>query len=145
MGAYKIPLFFSLLVCVTFVVLTDFESCKRPISTNLGSMKAGEYGVTRETCFVARRLEVVAVAGLLWISLCVLGAAGFRFFFVFFFVERTRSSASMMALYLFYVMRQGRGSEAAEPIFCLYAKTTLHTGVRTWCHYLIRLSVRLPV
>ena len=39
--------------------------------------EAGEYGLTRGTCFVARRLEVVAVAGLLWISLCVLGGAGF--------------------------------------------------------------------
>ena len=43
-------------------------------------MEAGEYGLTRGTCFVARRLEVVAVAGLLWISWCVSGAAGFRFF-----------------------------------------------------------------
>ena len=41
------------------------ESCTKPISTNPGSMEAGEYGLTRGTCFVARRLEVVAVAGLL--------------------------------------------------------------------------------
>ena len=40
-------------------------------------MEASEYGLTRGTCFVARRLEVVAVALLLWISWCVLGAAGF--------------------------------------------------------------------
>ena len=40
-------------------------------------MEAGEYGLTGGTCFVARRLELVAVAGLLWISLCVLGAANF--------------------------------------------------------------------
>ena len=54
-------------------------------------MEAGEYGLTRETCFVARRLEVVAVAGLLWISWCVLGAAGFRGGGVlFFFFERKR-------------------------------------------------------
>ena len=44
-------------------------------------MEAGEYGLTRGTCFVARRLEVVAVAGLLWVSWCIWGAAGFRFFF----------------------------------------------------------------
>ena len=38
----------------------------RPISANPGSMEgAGEYGLTRGTCFVARRLEVVAVARLL--------------------------------------------------------------------------------
>ena len=46
-------------------------------------MEAGEYGLTRGTCFVSHRLELVAVAGLLWIFLwCVLGAADF---FVFFF------------------------------------------------------------
>ena len=43
-------------------------------------MEAGEYGVTRGTCFVARRLEVVAIAGLLWISWRVSDAAGFRVF-----------------------------------------------------------------
>ena len=53
-------------------------------------MEAGEDGLTRGTCFVARRLEVVAVAGLLWISWCVLGAAGSRgFFFVFFLRTHT--------------------------------------------------------
>ena len=46
-------------------------------------MEAGECGLTRGTSFDARRLEVVPVAGLLWISWCVLGAAGFRFFFRF--------------------------------------------------------------
>ena len=45
-------------------------------------MEAGEYGLTRGTCFVARRLELVAVAGLLWLSWCVLGGADL---FVFFF------------------------------------------------------------
>ena len=50
-------------------------------------MELGEYGLTRGTCFVARRLEVVAVAGLLWISWCVLGAGGFRVFFFFFFLR----------------------------------------------------------
>ena len=39
-------------------------------------MEAGEYGLPRGTCFIAGRLEVVAVAGL-WILWCVLGAAGF--------------------------------------------------------------------
>ena len=67
-------------VCLTFVVFTDCESCSRPISINPVSMEAGEYGLTRRTCFVARPLEVVAVAGLLWISWCVLGGV---FFFVF--------------------------------------------------------------
>ena len=45
-------------------------------------MEADEYELTRGTCFVASRLELVAVAGLLWISCCVLGAAGFTFKFV---------------------------------------------------------------
>ena len=50
-------------------------------------MEASEYGLARGTCFVARRPEVVAVAGLLWISWCVLGAAGFVFFFPVFFLR----------------------------------------------------------
>ena len=69
-------------MCAASVVFTDCESCTRPISTNPGSMEAGEYGLTRATCFVARRLELVAVAGLLWISWCVLGGAGFFVFFL---------------------------------------------------------------
>ena len=60
-----ISLSVSVSVCVTFVVFTDCESCTRSISTNPGSMEAGEYGLTRGTCFVARRLEVVAVVGML--------------------------------------------------------------------------------
>ena len=72
----------SVSVCVTVVVFTDCESCTRPISTNLGSMEAGECGLTRGTCFVARCLEVVAVDGLLWISWCALGGAGFVLNFV---------------------------------------------------------------
>ena len=49
-------------------------------------MEAGEYGLTRGTCFVARRLELVAVAGLLWLSWCVLGGADFFVFFFRFFL-----------------------------------------------------------
>ena len=75
-------------VSVTFVASADCEDCTRPISTNPGSMEAREYRPTRGTCFVTRRLELVAVAGLLWISLCVLGAAVFFVirlsFFLFF-------------------------------------------------------------
>ena len=80
-------------VCVTFVVFTHRESCGRPISTNLGSMEADKYGLTRGTCFVARCLEVVAVAGLLWISWCVLGGADFFVFLFFdFFFLRTHTA-----------------------------------------------------
>ena len=40
-------------------------------------MEAGQYGLTRGTCFAARRLEVVTVAGLLRLTLCVLGMVDF--------------------------------------------------------------------
>ena len=57
----------------------------RPISTNPGCMETCEDGLTRKGCFVASRLEVVAVAGLLWISWCVWVGRFFRFCFIFFF------------------------------------------------------------
>ena len=130
-------------VCVTFVVFTDCESCTRPISTNPGSMEAGEYGLTRGTCFVTRRLGFVVIAGLLWISWSVLGGAGF--FLSFFFFERRRPAASMRpplaSFTALLVMRQGRRIEATEAVFAFRAKKPFHTGVRTGCHYLISLSV----
>ena len=62
--------------------LSDCESCTTPISTNPGSIETGEYGLTRGTCFVARSLKLVTVAGLLWISWCVfwVGRICFRLF-----------------------------------------------------------------
>ena len=70
----------SVCVCVTFVVIIDCESYTRPISTNPGSMEAGEYG---------RRAAVDFVV-CFWVG---------RFlscsFFNFFFFERTRPAASM--------------------------------------------------
>ena len=75
---YLISLSVCVCVCdIEFVLFTDCESCTRPIFTNLVSMQAGEYGLTRGTWFFARRLEVVAVAGLLWLSRCVFGEADF--------------------------------------------------------------------
>ena len=62
-------------MCVAFVVFTDCESCSRPISTNPVYMEAGEHGLTRGTWVFAYRLEVVAVAGLMWVSWCVFGGA----------------------------------------------------------------------
>ena len=92
-------------VCVTFVVFTDCENYTRPIFTNPGSMEAGEYGLTRGTRFVACRLDVVAVAGLLWNSLCIFDSAGvFRVFFRFFLFERTRPAASMRPPCLIYLL-----------------------------------------
>ena len=110
-GAYRVPLSnLSVVMCVRvcdieFVVFTDCESCTRPISTNPGSMEAGEYGLTRGTCFITCRLELHAVAGLLWISWCVLGGADFSvfFFFDFFFFERTLPAASMRPPCLIYL------------------------------------------
>ena len=85
------------------------------------------YGLTRGMCLVAHRLEVVAVAGLLWISWCVLGGVGFLLFlfFRFFFFERTRPTAKV------------------RPPCLIYISTS--TGVRAGCHYLISLSVCLSV
>ena len=87
-------------------------------------MEAGEYALTRGTCFVARRLVVVAVAGLLWISWGVLGATGVISCFLFLF-EHTRPAASTRTS-------------------CLIFPST-STGVRTRCQYLISLSVCLCV
>ena len=79
-------------------------------------MEVADYGLTRGTCFVARRLEMVAVAGLLWISWCVLGGPGFFVFCVFFsffsFFERTRPAASMRPPCLIHL---STSNEAALP------------------------------
>ena len=96
-GAYRVPLFNSsvcpfVYVCATFVVFTDCESCTKPISTNPGPIEAGEYELMHGTCFVARRLEVVAVAELLWISWYVLGGADFFVLFFSFFFARTHTA-----------------------------------------------------
>ena len=40
-------------------------------------MEAGEYGLTRGTWVFVRCLEVVALAGLLWIQWCVPGGTDF--------------------------------------------------------------------
>ena len=60
-------------------------------------MEAGGYGLTRGAYFVARRLEVVAVAGLLWIPWCVLGE-GYYFvlFFRLFLLRRTSNAHGLL-------------------------------------------------
>ena len=88
------------------MVFTDCESRTRSISTNPGSTEAGEYGLTRGTCFVERRIEVVAVGGLLWISWSVFAWGGFFrvfFFDLFFSFERSRPAASMRLPCLIYL------------------------------------------
>ena len=109
-GAYRVPLFnlsvgLCVNVCVIFVIFTDCESYTRVISTNQGCMEAGEFKLTRETCFRACRLVLDAVAGLLWISWCCFGLDGFFrvffFFLVLFVFELTRPAASIrLPLYL---------------------------------------------
>ena len=93
-GAYRAPLInssvcVSVSVCVTFVVFTDCETCTRPISTNPGPMEAGEYGLTRGTCFLACRLEFDAVAGNAVDFVVCFGWGGFffRVFFPIFFLQ----------------------------------------------------------
>ena len=83
-------------LCVTFVVFTDCESCTRPISTNPVPMEAGEYGLTRGTCFAARRLHVIAVAGLMWVSWCFwVGRDVFVLFMSFHFQIRRPRAVSV--------------------------------------------------
>ena len=64
--------------------------------------EACEYGLTRGTCFVARRLEVVAVAGLLWIYsvVCFLVFGGISCFFCSFSFLRTHTAYCMYEQYL---------------------------------------------
>ena len=66
-------------------------------------MEAGECGRTRGTCFIACRLEVVAVAGLLWLSWCVFGGADFFVclsFFRFFFLRTYTAYCKTLPHYL---------------------------------------------
>ena len=95
---YLISLSFGLSVgvCVTFVVFTDCKSCTRPTCTNPGSMEAGEYGQTRGTCFVARRVQgsrspgCCGFGGVFWV-----GRICSCFFLDFVFI-RTHTACCMM-------------------------------------------------
>lgn len=82
-------------VCVLSVVglyvfICECARCMKPIFTN----PRPEYGLTRGTCVVARSLEKVAVASLLWRRWCGLSAADFVFCFMLFFFEPVRPAAS---------------------------------------------------
>ena len=79
-----ISLHVCLVYCLSAAYITDCECRSWPISTNLASTEAGELGLTRGKCFVARRLELAAVAVLLCFWWCISSAAGFSFFFVCF-------------------------------------------------------------
>ena len=81
----------------------------RPISTKPRSMEEEcEYGLPSGTCFTARRLEVVAIAGLQqccgYISWCVfLVPGGISFFFRFLYFERTRPTTTTRQPCLMYL------------------------------------------
>ena len=51
--------------------ISDSESCAGPISTIPRSIEAGENRLTRGTRFVARRLDVIAVARYMWVIMCL--------------------------------------------------------------------------
>ena len=78
----------------------------RPISTNTRYMEE-EFGyrLPSGTCFTARRVEVVAVAGLLWIYFVpyFFSIWWILFFFRFLYFERTRPTASTRQPYLMYL------------------------------------------
>ena len=81
-------------------------------------MEAGEYGVTRGTCFLACRLELDALAGLLLISWCVLGGTDFSVFFFLdlFSFQRTRPTASMKTPCLIYLSFSTDCESCTRPI-----------------------------
>ena len=108
-------------------------------------MEACEYGLTRGTCFVARCrcLEVVAVGGLLWISCCVLGAAGFfavlfYFYSFYFFFERTRPAASMRPPRLIYLSTSIEAVRDLFPaVFLRLASCTRSSGYELYLRQMV--------
>ena len=108
----------------------------RPISTNRGSMEAGEYGLTRGTCFIARRLELVVVAGLLWIWWCVLGGAELLLLLFFYFSSSnavSRPAVSMTAPSLIHLStsneaRPREGSDRGRFLSIIGKKASSYRG-----------------
>ena len=96
--------------------------------------EACEYGLTLGTCFVARPLEVVAVAGLLWIYFVVCFDQLVRlrvFFFCFLCFERTRPAASSY--------------EAPLPLICLSDSTRAHHGIHRTNHGTMPSTIEYPM
>ena len=109
-------------VCVSFVVFTDCESCTRPISSNSGSMEAGECGrsVGRVSSHaVSRWARSPGCCGLRGVFF---GGADFLSFSFF---DSTRPTPSI------------------RPPCLIYFSTS--TGVPTGYHYSISLSVCVRV
>ena len=135
---------------VDVFAIGNCESCMWPISTNPTSMEAGVYGLTHEMCLVARRLEVVAVAGLLWISWCVWVGGIFWcvcvcVFFSFLFSSNVHGLLQVKLPCLIYLSTRNesrpRERSGLGRFLPLGKKASSCTGVRTGCHYLICLSV----
>ena len=105
----------SVCVCVPFVVVTDCESCTRPVSTKPGSMETGKYGLTRGTCFVARRCRGGrGCRAAVDCVVCFGVRRDFVFFFSsFFFAERSRPTASTNLPCLIYLCTSN------EAVVCL--------------------------
>ena len=73
----------------------------------------------RWTCSVTHRLVVAAVAELLWTYWLCVDVVGFRVY-LFVFSFRTHTACRKYKAFLtLIVMRQGRGSDVAETVFCL--------------------------
>ena len=97
--------------------------------------KEREYELPSGTCFPARRLEVVAVAGLLWIYFVVCFFSVWWDFVFLFFVFFTSNAHGLLQVRgklasctSLLVMRQGRGSKATEAVFCIQAKRLFIPG-----------------
>lgn len=119
-------------VCLLFVVhclsafygvVIDCESLTRLISADLGSMKEGEYRLTRAAFFDARRVQVVAVAGILWSWWCASSAAGYLGdFFRYLLFEPTQPAESMRPpclLYLSTTVVQGGVQASVIELACM--------------------------
>ena len=105
----------------TFVINTDCESCTRPISTNPGFMEADEYGLTCETCFIARRLKVVAVAGCYEFR-GVFGCDGIAFSLFVFFSSNTHvllQVCGRLAPFTSLLVTDTSSDLLELPIYCL--------------------------
>ena len=103
-------------------------------------MEAGEYGLTRGTCFHCMPSRVGRGRRDAVDFVVFFGWGGFFsrvFFFDFFFFKRTRPGASMRPPCLIYL------STSIEAVLAYRAKQPLHTGVRTGCHCFISVSVCL--
>ena len=116
----------------------------RPISTNTGPMEADDYGLTPGTFFITCRLEVVAVAVLLWLSWCIFGGAGFFLVFAvitFFFNFRARVHDRWPRDPDSSQRRLGEGAPTvSQSVHRELAPTYLHQVYCLWCSHLRNMA-----